>query len=72
MRRAKYVTDEQAFKPYNLMEFKVWEPLDRQMANVVDEEHIFNLIHMDHSLLLNFAFPVANPNSAILMKASQS
>ena len=72
LRRTKYVTNEQAFKPYNLMEFKVWEPLDQQMASLVDEDHIFTLLHMDHALLLNFAFPVANPNTAIITKVRLS
>ena len=68
IRRTKFKTDEQEFKPFNLMEIRVFQPLHQDLASVVDEEHIYKMIHMDHALLHNFAFPVSNPNTALLMK----
>ena len=68
MRRLKFQTESQVFKPYNLMEIKVFQPLDAQLANLVDEDAIFRKLQLDYNLLQNFAFPVPDPNTARLTK----
>ena len=58
------------FKPYNLLKYAMKQPLDEYTINLFDEEHIFRKIHMDSMLLLNFAHPIPDPNSALLMRVS--
>ena len=58
------------FKPYNLMEFKAKKPLDETMVAFFEPENIYRKIHMDHMFMLNYAHPVPNPSSALLMKVS--
>ena len=70
LKSTKFRTNEQDFKPYNLMEIRLFQPLDAQSASLFNEDHIFRKIHLDRSLLLNFAFPIDNPNSALLTKVS--
>ena len=43
-------------------------PLDANTACLIDEEHIFQKIQIDHSFCLNFAHPIQHPNSAALTK----
>ena len=68
MRKSKFRAGDQTFKPYNLMEIRLNHVMDAQMAAMFDPDNIFQKIHLDHSLLLNFAFPIDNPNSALLTK----
>ena len=64
----KFENKDLKFKPYNLMDFKLKQPLDEHMVNLVEEENIFRKIHLDHMLTLNFAHPIPDPASALLMK----
>ena len=61
-------TEDQYFKPYALMEFKMRLPLDAHCAHLFDESYIYRKIQMDHAFIMNFAHPIADPNCALLLK----
>ena len=68
LKNTKFKTDEVVFKPYNLVEFKMKQPLDEFSANLFDPENIFKKLHMDHMFIMNFAHPISDPSSALLLK----
>ena len=68
LKNSSIKTEDQYFKPYALMEFKMRQPLDEHCVNLFDESYIFRKIQMDHSFMLNFAHPIPDPNCAMLVK----
>ena len=70
IKKSRYETSVQSFKPYQLMEFKLFRTLDAVAAHLFDESYIFRKVHMDSLLLKNFAFPIRDPNCALLFQVS--
>ena len=68
LRSIKFKTENQLYKPYNLMEFKLKRVMDENCANLFDQSHIFQKLILDHSFMLSFAYPIPDPNSALLVK----
>ena len=68
LKSSKIQTEDQYFKPYSLMEFKMKQPLDEHCANLFDESYLFRKIHLDYCFMINFAHPIPDPNCASLFK----
>ena len=64
----KFQTESQFFKPYSLIKMRMKAPLDAETASLLDEEHIYQKVRLDHAFCLNFAHPIQEPNSAMLIK----
>ena len=71
MQAIKFQTESQFFKPYSMMKMKMKAPLDAETASLLNEEHIHQKIHLDHAFFRNFAHPIQEPNSAMLIKVME-
>ena len=70
LKSIKFQTESHFFKPYNLMQMKMKSPLDAETAALLNEEHIYQKIQLDHAFMENFAHPIPEPNSAMLIKVN--
>ena len=68
LKNVTFKTEDVVYKPYNLVEFKMKQPLDEFTMNLFDPENIFKKLHMDHMFTLNYAHPIPDPSSAMLLK----